>query len=199
MIGAEGRARSDCKTALLRLGDQMSRSEMRREAERGAADKQLAELRDENERLRRQSAPGQEQKASSALASEQKPLQPTPDLPPSNVTIGFDFDRSTLNSTSHEALTPIVTWLKADSDRSARIVGYTDSIGSDAYNLKLSERRAQVVWQYLIQNGVRAGKVSARGMGETHPIAANDTEAGRQRNRRVEVILNGGVNTASGK
>jgi outer membrane protein OmpA-like peptidoglycan-associated protein len=185
------------------IGDQMSRSEARREAEKRATDKQLADLRDENERLRRQSGSREEPTEGSALASADKPSRPAQlqsrDLPPSNVTIAFDFDRSALNGTSHESLTPIVSWLKADAGRNATVVGYTDSIGSDLYNLKLSERRAQAVSQYLIQNGVRTEKINVRGMGEANPVAPNDTEGGRQRNRRVEVILKGGVNPAASK
>jgi outer membrane protein OmpA-like peptidoglycan-associated protein len=184
------------------IGDQMQQRDMRREAANREGDQELAELRAENERLKRQAA--SREQASSAVVTGQKPSTPAPqvsatDLPPSNVSVAFEFDKTTLNGSSHDTLTPIVAWLKADPERSARVVGYTDSIGSEAYNQKLSERRAQVVRQYFIKNGVGASKISVRGMGESNPIASNDTEAGRERNRRVEVIVNGSTSTPSGR
>jgi OOP family OmpA-OmpF porin len=126
-----------------------------------------------------------------------KPIEISVTDLPRNVSIGFDFNKSAVNGNAQESLSPIIAWLKTDLGHHAKVVGYTDSTGSSAYNLKLSERRAQAVRQYLIQNGVRAEKVSALGMGESHPIAANDTDAGKERNRRVEIIPSGGVNTAS--
>jgi outer membrane protein OmpA-like peptidoglycan-associated protein len=182
------------------IGDQMTQRDMKREAANRDGDKELAELRAENERLKRQAA----SRSSSAVASARKPAAPAPqvsatDLPPSNVSVAFDFDKTAMNGASHDSLMPIVAWLKADAERSARVVGYTDSVGSEAYNQKLSERRAQAVQQYLVKNGIAAAKVSVRGMGESNPIASNDTEAGRERNRRVEVIVNRPVTTASGR
>ena len=71
------------------------------------------------------------------------------------------------------------------------IEGHTDSIGSDDYNQQLSERRAQAVRDYFVQQGINSGAVEARGYGKTEPIATNDTPEGRQQNRRVELILSG--------
>jgi outer membrane protein OmpA-like peptidoglycan-associated protein len=186
------------------IGDRMNRDDLRREAEKRESDRAVAELRNENERLRRQVAEREEEKAGTALVSADRPAEPAKpheismkDLPGKPMTIGFEFDKSTLNGTSHQTLRPIVAWLKGGSERGASIVGYTDSVGAQPYNVKLSERRARAVQQYLIQNGVAAGKISARGMGKANPVSANDTAAGREKNRRVEVILNGNVNTAS--
>ena len=71
------------------------------------------------------------------------------------------------------------------------IEGHTDSIGSDDYNQQLSERRAQAVRDYFVQQGINSAAVEARGYGKTEPIATNDTPEGRQQNRRVELILSG--------
>jgi OOP family OmpA-OmpF porin len=69
------------------------------------------------------------------------------------------------------------------------VVGHTDSIGTEAYNQTLSERRAQAVVDFMIQEGVNPSLISANGMGETNPIASNATAAGRAENRRVEVTV----------
>ena len=71
------------------------------------------------------------------------------------------------------------------------VEGHTDSIGSEEYNQSLSERRAQAVRDYLVQQGTAAGAIVARGLGMSEPVATNDTAEGRQQNRRVELILSG--------
>jgi outer membrane protein OmpA-like peptidoglycan-associated protein len=68
-----------------------------------------------------------------------------------------------------------------------RVEGHTDSIGSETYNLDLSQRRAMAVKSALVQRGIGAGRIQEMGFGKSQPVAANDTEAGRQRNRRVEI------------
>jgi OOP family OmpA-OmpF porin len=69
------------------------------------------------------------------------------------------------------------------------IDGHTDNVGSDAYNLDLSQRRAEAVRAFLVQNGIRGTRVTAQGQGESSPVASNTTEAGRQQNRRVEIVV----------
>ncbi len=71
------------------------------------------------------------------------------------------------------------------------VEGHTDSVGSDEYNQSLSERRAESVRDYFVQQGISTGAIEARGFGKTEPIASNDTPEGRQQNRRVELILSG--------
>jgi outer membrane protein OmpA-like peptidoglycan-associated protein len=80
-------------------------------------------------------------------------------------------------------------------DRSVfiEVVGHTDDVGDDAYNMDLSEQRAAAVSQYLIEAGVDASKIVAVGAGESLPIATNTTEQGRVENRRVEVLVLGRV------
>ena len=69
------------------------------------------------------------------------------------------------------------------------IIGHTDSTGPEAYNQKLSERRAMAVQEYLVEKGVRASRLSAKGYGEAMPVASNDSKEGRAENRRVELIV----------
>jgi outer membrane protein OmpA-like peptidoglycan-associated protein len=72
-----------------------------------------------------------------------------------------------------------------------QLEGHTDSIGTDEINQKLSEQRANAVREFLVSEGVPAANVTARGFGKTQPVASNDTAAGRQQNRRVELVVSG--------
>jgi outer membrane protein OmpA-like peptidoglycan-associated protein len=71
------------------------------------------------------------------------------------------------------------------------VEGHTDSVGTDDYNLTLSQKRAQAVRDYLVQQGISDGSIVARGLGKAGPVASNDTPEGRQQNRRVELVLSG--------
>jgi outer membrane protein OmpA-like peptidoglycan-associated protein len=71
------------------------------------------------------------------------------------------------------------------------VEGHTDSVGTDAYNQSLSERRAEAVRDYLVQQGIASNAIAARGLGKSEPVASNDTPEGRQQNRRVELVLSG--------
>ena len=73
---------------------------------------------------------------------------------------------------------------------SIKVVGHTDSVGSDAYNQGLSERRASSVAEYLLSQHVAPSKVTSEGKGESEPVADNETDAGRAKNRRVELHIN---------
>ncbi len=88
-----------------------------------------------------------------------------------------------------QKLYPLVTILKEQPQRSIRIDGYTDSRGTESSNLDLSQRRADAVRDFLIDNGISPRRITARGYGKANPIASNTTLAGRRENRRVEVIV----------
>lgn len=88
-----------------------------------------------------------------------------------------------------DRLQPLATFLREHPERRVTIAGYSDSIGSPSSNLDLSQRRAEAVRSFLIQNGVDATRITALGYGEASPVAPNTTEAGRQQNRRVEVVI----------
>lgn len=104
-------------------------------------------------------------------------------------TVNFDFNSSTLTSTAKANLDKLITVLKNNPDTNINIYGYTDSVGSDSYNLTLSGKRADAVKAYFISNGVSSSRLFTQGMGEANPVASNDTDAGRAQNRRVEFAI----------
>jgi outer membrane protein OmpA-like peptidoglycan-associated protein len=105
-------------------------------------------------------------------------------------TILFDTGKSSIKSQSAEVLQNIIDILKEYPNAKFNIEGHTDSTGSEANNQKLSESRASSVKDYLVKNGIEAGRLSSKGYGESKPIDSNKTRAGRANNRRVEINLN---------
>jgi outer membrane protein OmpA-like peptidoglycan-associated protein len=103
----------------------------------------------------------------------------------------FDTGSYTLKPGAREKLAKISGILLAHPGLTLQIEGHTDSVGTDEYNQQLSERRADSVRDFLAENGVPASNITARGFGKTQPVATNDTADGRQRNRRVELVVNG--------
>ena len=101
----------------------------------------------------------------------------------------FDTGRAELNPGATKPLDQLAHFMKEHSQRTVSIEGYTDSVGTDALNQALSEKRAIAVKSGLSDRGIASNRISAQGMGEASPVASNDTAAGRQRNRRVEVVL----------
>ncbi|ADU92080.1 outer membrane protein OmpA [Taylorella equigenitalis] len=108
-----------------------------------------------------------------------------------NADTFFDFDKSSLKPEGRTVLDQIAEQVKLLTLESLITVGHTDSIGTNAYNQKLSERRAATVKNYLIDKGVPAEQIIASGRGETQPIADNRTREGRAQNRRVDIEMVG--------
>ena len=103
----------------------------------------------------------------------------------------FDFDKSVLKPEGKAKLDDLTSKLSAINLEVIIAVGHTDAIGSDAYNQKLSVRRAEAVKAYLISKGVEANRVYTEGKGKKQPIADNKTAEGRAKNRRVEIEVVG--------
>lgn len=101
----------------------------------------------------------------------------------------FKFGSFNLGETEKGYLDTVADWIKSEPEINVEIGGHTDDVGSDDYNQKLSEKRAKAVYDYIISQGVEASRLSYKGYGESEPIATNKTEAGRQRNRRVELKI----------
>jgi len=101
----------------------------------------------------------------------------------------FDFDKSNLTADARSQLDGLVGKLSNADVASIRVVGHTDSVGTDAYNQGLSERRASSVVEYLLTQGLAPGKLTSEGKGESEPVADNETDEGRAQNRRVELHI----------
>ncbi len=101
----------------------------------------------------------------------------------------FDFDSSALRPEAQRHLTELAASLREYDDSEVLIVGHTDSVGTEEYNQGLSERRAQSAGNFLVRAGVAPDRVRTMGLGELEPVASNETAAGRQENRRVEVAI----------
>jgi outer membrane protein OmpA-like peptidoglycan-associated protein len=101
----------------------------------------------------------------------------------------FESGRADFRAGATSNLKKLVAFLGRYPDRTVAIEGYTDSVGNEGYNQRLSERRADSVKSYLIGQGISSIRLSASGRGESDPVAGNDSAAGRQQNRRVEVII----------
>jgi outer membrane protein OmpA-like peptidoglycan-associated protein len=105
--------------------------------------------------------------------------------------VTFDFDKATLRADARPVLDEAAHTLAARPEVHVAVEGHTDAVGSDAYNLRLSERRARTVVDYLTAAGVAASRLEAHGFGASQPIADNTAEDGRARNRRVELRVLG--------
>ncbi|HSJ29986.1 MAG TPA: OmpA family protein [Longimicrobiales bacterium] len=101
----------------------------------------------------------------------------------------FDFDSSVVKGAARSNLTDLANSLREYPDTEVLIVGHTDAQGSDSYNQGLSERRAAAAKNFLVTQGVPANRIRTEGLGESEPVASNDTDAGRAQNRRVEVAI----------
>ena len=103
--------------------------------------------------------------------------------------IFFDVDKYDLKDKSITELDKVLRFLKENPSFNVEISGHTDNVGSEAYNLQLSDKRAQAVYNYLVENGIASQRLTPKGYGSGRPRAENDTDSGRQRNRRIEFKL----------
>lgn len=125
-----------------------------------------------------------------------KSVQPTPTTPQqlwhiqkafTLYHIYFDFDQATLKAESESELNQLVSLIQDHPEKVFTITGHTDNVGNEAYNLELSQKRADSVVQYLIEKGIDPSRLVSKGMGSSQPTESNDTEWGRAKNRRIEV------------
>jgi OOP family OmpA-OmpF porin len=103
----------------------------------------------------------------------------------------FDFDKSVLRADGKTSIDGALAKLAGVDVEMVIATGHTDNVGSDAYNQKLSERRAAAVKDYLVSKGIPASKITTIGKGESQPVATNKTKEGRQKNRRVDIEFKG--------
>ena len=105
----------------------------------------------------------------------------------------FDTGKSSLRPLAREKLAKVAGIVSGHPGLRLDVEGHTDSVGGDAYNQQLSEDRGSAVRDYLTEQGMVAGSVTSRGFGKTQPVASNETAAGRQQNRRVELVISGDI------
>ncbi|WP_017739564.1 OmpA family protein [Pseudomonas sp. CBZ-4] len=119
---------------------------------------------------------------------------PEPEAPVAQVVrveldVKFDFDKSVVKPNSYSDVKNLADFMAQYPDTRVEVAGHTDSVGPDAYNQKLSQRRADAVKQVLVKDGVAPSRITSVGYGESRPVADNATEAGRAVNRRVEAAV----------
>jgi OOP family OmpA-OmpF porin len=106
------------------------------------------------------------------------------------LNVQFDFDQAVVKPEFREEVRQVAEFLRLHTDTVAVLEGHTDSMGSEEYNMDLSQRRVNAVRQLLIdQFGIDGARVRAQGFGESRPVASNDTPQGRAQNRRVESVI----------
>jgi OOP family OmpA-OmpF porin len=103
----------------------------------------------------------------------------------------FDFDKSVLRPDGKKSIDDALSKVGGTDLEMVIATGHTDSVGTDAYNQALSERRAAAVKDYLVSKGIPAAKITTIGKGESQPVATNKTAEGRQKNRRVDIEFKG--------
>ncbi|MEO6687724.1 MAG: OmpA family protein, partial [Dokdonella sp.] len=103
----------------------------------------------------------------------------------------FDFNKASLKAESDSVLQRVLSFLQKDPNLTLEVQGHTDNVGSDDFNRNLSDARANAVVTWFVQHGVAANRLSFKGYGKTMPVASNDTDDGRARNRRVELAKPG--------
>src|SRR5215469_9930821 len=131
------------------------------------------------------------------LAPKPTPPAPPPPPPPPPVKqklvlrgVHFDFNKSNIRPGDAAVLDEAVTTLKANPNTTVNVNGYCDAVGGEVYNLKLSDRRANAVVDYLVKAGIPSSQLIPHGYGKTDFVATNDTAEGRAQNRRVELVPN---------
>ncbi|HQZ46455.1 MAG TPA: OmpA family protein [Usitatibacteraceae bacterium] len=137
--------------------------------------------------------------APSAPASPAKPAAPAAKPAPASVKQAvviqadalFDFDKSVVRADGKKSIDEALAKLKGVDVEMVIATGHTDSVGPEAYNQKLSDRRAAAVKEYLVSKGIPASKITTLGKGESQPVATNKTKEGRQKNRRVDIEFKG--------
>jgi len=174
------------------LADQQAALEQKRAAEAETANARAAE-----ERARAAAAKAESEKAelrAQLLAQLNAVLQTNDSARGLIVNMSdvlFDTGSYTLKPATREKLAKISGIVLAHPGLTLQIEGHTDSVGTDDFNQRLSEQRAGSVLDFLAQQGVRGNAMTSRGFGKTQPVASNDTVDGRQKNRRVELVVNG--------
>src|ERR1700733_10876951 len=175
----------------------LSAQEQQQQADQGGLLGQQAEQKaQEADRLRAQAEQAQQQLRQQLLQQFNLILETrdtTRGLIVNMSDVLFDFNKYTLRPAAREKLAKISGILLSHPGLRLEVDGYTDSVGSEDYNLKLSDQRAEGVRTYLIGQGIVPDDIASKGFGKDNPVASNDNAAGRQKNRRVEMVVSGDI------
>jgi outer membrane protein OmpA-like peptidoglycan-associated protein len=208
---ADAAAASQAQEAAARQQAEMQRLAAERDAAQAAAasaradaDRLVAQQQAEQERLKAQQAQDaaaqserEKQQLRAQLLEQFNRILPTTDTPRglkvNMADVLFAFGKYDLRPNAREALAKLSGIVIGHPGLKLSVEGFTDSIGSDEVNQTLSEKRAGAVRDYLVQQGVDPASTNATGFGKSNPVASNDTNEGRQQNRRVEIIISGEV------
>lgn len=191
------RARADAQQAAERARAEAELAAQRLAQEKAAAEAARAASAAEAERARRAVEEAEQEKAALRARLQQQlnlvleTRESARGLIVNMSDVLFDTNQHTLKPGARERLARVAGIVLAHPGLSLQVEGHTDSVASDAYNQALSERRAASVRDYLVRQGIPDTTIAARGFGESAPIVTNDTAAGRQQNRRVELVVSG--------
>jgi len=199
---AEQAAREKAEADAARAAAQLQQQAAQAEAERQRLAAQQAEVEAAKARKAAEQAENEKAALRAQLLQQLSAILQTRDTARGLIVnmsdVLFDTGSYTLKPGAREKLAKISGILLAHPGLTLQIEGHTDSVGGDEFNQQLSERRAGMVRDFLVDQGVGASAITARGFGKTQPVASNDTPEGRQRNRRVELVVNGdSIDTAS--
>lgn len=190
-VSAAGAERN--RILLTARGAEADRARQQAEQARLQADQARMQAERARDQAQQQGAAAQSAQARLAkLQQEMAALQAQQTERGMVLTLGdvlFDTGRAQLKPGAYGTLDRLATFMRDNPERTLEVEGHTDATGSDALNQTLSQNRAESVRTALVQRGVDGGRITTKGLGKSAPVAGNDTSAGRQRNRRVEIII----------
>jgi outer membrane protein OmpA-like peptidoglycan-associated protein len=199
MAEADRMAAEKARAEAQALASQAERDRQAAEAAKNAAMAQSAQAQSDAERARlaAQQAEAEKQQLRQRLLAQLNMILSTRDSARGLIVnmsdVLFDFDKATLKPGAREKLAKVSGIVLAYPGLKLAVEGHTDSIGSEEYNMTLSEKRANSVRDYLVSQGLNEGTNTPQGFGKANPVATNDTNEGRALNRRVELVVSGEV------
>ena len=193
---ARARARAEADTAAARSQAERAKLEAEVAAQRAALDKEAALTASEQaRRAALEQAEREKQELRNKLAEQLNKVLETRDSARGLIVnmsdVLFDTGKFTLRPVAREKLSQLSGIVLAHPSLKLEVEGHTDSVGSDEYNMTLSQNRANAVRDFLTQHGMNTSSLTSHGFGESQPVATNDTDSGRQQNRRVELVVSG--------
>jgi len=197
-LESERRARAEAESAAAQARAASTKMEADLAAQRAAREKEAAQAESEQARkVAAEQAEREKQELRDKLVAQLNLVLETRDSARGLIVnlsdVLFDTGKYTLRPAAREKLAKLSGIVLAYPTLNLEVEGHTDSVGTEEYNMQLSEMRANAVRDYLIHEGINSSSVAARGFGEDQAVATNDTAAGRQENRRVELVVSGEV------